>query len=186
MIVGRRRSHPHVLVSVCIDRGETPGAALLLVRTDPSNGARFELDRRSFGSGETQAEITQSIAERIPRDATVLSHTRRTLDHAERHNALPHHLLSPYPPGLVARYRPDLTTICHPCGQRELAEVAAAYDIVTESGPMWTAMEASAARDAQALWLLFLWTHCGPKQRDRLASAWEAWRLIERARNAPI
>ncbi|QWC56491.1 hypothetical protein F7D01_04740 [Erythrobacter sp. 3-20A1M] len=186
MIVGRRRSHPHVLVSVCIERGETPGAALLLVRTDPSNGERFELDRRSFGSGETQAEITRSIAERIPRDATVLSHTRRMPDHAQRHSALPHELLAPYPPALVARYRPDLTTICHPCGQRELAELAAAYEIVAESGPMWTTLEARASRDAQALWLIFLWTHCRPKQRDWLASAWEAWRLIERARNASI
>lgn len=186
MIVNRRRSHPHVLVSVYIDRGQTPGAALLTVRTDPSNGARFELDRRSFGSGKTQDTIIRSVAERIPRDATVLSYTRRMPDHTERRSALPHELLPPYLPGLVARYRPDLATICHPCRQRELVEVATAYDIVAPSDPMWTVQEARAARDAQALWLTFLWTHCRPKQRDRLAAAWQAWRVIERARKAPI
>ena len=82
MIVGRRMSHPRDLVSVCIDGGRTPGAALLVVRTDPKRGARFELDRRSFGSGETQGTVIASIAERIPRDATVLSHTKHLSDHA--------------------------------------------------------------------------------------------------------
>ena len=43
MTVSRCMSHPRVLVSVCIDRGETPGAALLVVRTGPKRGARFEL-----------------------------------------------------------------------------------------------------------------------------------------------
>lgn len=186
MIVSRRMSHPRVLVSVCIDGGRMPGAALLVVRTGPSNGARFELDRRSFGSGETQDTIIRSVAERIPRNATVLSHTRRLPDHALRHSAILGRPLPPHPLALVARYRPDLTTIRLSCGQRELADAAAAYDIFAESGPMWTTQEAKAARDAQALWLTFLWTRCRPKQRDWLASAWEAWRAVERARKAPI
>ena len=186
MTVSRCMSHPRVLVSVCIDRGETPGAALLVVRTGPKRGARFELDRRSFGSGETQDTIMRSIAERIPRNATVLSHTRRMPDHALRHSVSPHRLLRPYPPGLVARYRPGLVTVCLPCGQRELAAAAAAYKIVAERDPMWTMLEARAARDAQALWLTFLWTRCRQTQRLWLASAWEAWRAIERARKAPI
>ena len=185
MIVGRHMSHPRALVSVCIDRGQTPGAALLVVRTGPSNGARFELDRRSFGSGATQAAIIQSVAERIPRDATVLLRTPRMQDHALRHSIILGRSLPPRPPALITRYRPDLTTICLPCGRRELADAAAAYGIVAEKGPMWTRLAAKAARDAQALWLLFLWIHCRPKQRDWLASAWEAWRMIERARNAP-
>lgn len=186
MIAVRRMSHPRVLVSVCIDGGRTPGAALLVVRTGLKRGARFELDRRSFGSAETQGTVIASIAERIPRDATVLAHTKHLSDHALRHSAILGRPLPPHPLALVARYRPDLTTICLPCRQRELAEAAAAYGIVAERGPMWTTLEARAARDAQALWLTFLWTHCRPKQRDWLASAWEAWRAIERARNAPI
>ena len=185
MTAGRRMSHPRVLVSVCIDGGQTPGAALLLVRTGPSNGARFELDRRSFGSGATQAAIIESVAERIPRDATVLLRTPRMQDHALRHSLILGRSLPPHPPPLITRYRPDLRTICLPCEGRELADAAAAYDIVAESGPLWTSSEAKAACDAQALWIIFLWTHCRPRQRDWLTSAWEAWRAIERARNAP-
>lgn len=185
MIVGRRLSHPRVLVSACIDGGRMPGAALLVVRTDPKRGARFELDRRSFGSGETQDMIMRSIAERIPHEATVLSHTRHLSDHTLRHSIILGRPLSPHPLALVARHRPDLTTICLPCGRGELADAAAAYQIVAERGPMWTRLEARAARDAQALWLTFLWTRCRPKQRDWLAAAWEAWRAIERARKAP-
>ncbi len=184
MIV-RRMSHPRVMVSVCIDGGRTPGAALLVVRTDPKRGARFELDRRSFGSGARQAAIIQTVAERIPRDAAVLLRTPRLQDHALRHSLILGRTLPPRPPALITRDRPDLTTICLPCGPRELADAAAAYGIVAEKGPMWTRLEARASRDAQALWLLFLLTHCRPKQRDWLASAWEAWRRIERARKAP-
>ena len=186
MIVGRRMSHPRVLVSACIDGGRAPGAALLVVRTDPKRGARFELDRCSFGSAETQDTIMRSIAERIPRDATVLAHINHLSDRALRYSAILGRQLPPHPLALVARYRPDLRAVCLPCGRRELFDAAAAYGINTESGPMWTRLEARAARDAQALWLFFLWTHCRPKQRDWLAAAWEAWRLIERARKAPI
>ena len=184
MIVGRRMSHPRVLVSVCIDIGRMPGAALLVVRTGPSNGARFELDRRSFGSGVTQNAIIQSVAERIPHDATVLLRTPRMQDHALRHSLILGRTLPPRPPALITRYRPDLTTMYLPCERGELADAAVAYGIVAESGPLWTSSEAKAARDAQALWLLFLWTYCRPKQRDWLASGWEAWRAIERARKA--
>lgn len=185
MIAGHRMSHPRMLVSACIDGGRTPGAALLVVRTSSKRGARFELDRRSFGSGETQDTIIDSIAERIPRDATVLLHRQHLSDHALRHCAITGWPLLPHPLALVARYRRDLTTICLPCGRRELFDAAAAYGIVAESGPMWTRLEARAARDAQALWLTFLWTRCRPKQRDWLAAAWEAWRGIERARKGP-
>lgn len=185
MTAGRRISHPRVLVSVCIDGGQTPGAALLMVRTGPSNDARFELDRRSFGSGATQAAIIESVAARIPRDATVLLRTPRMQDHALRHSLILGRTLPPHPPSLITRYRPDLTKICLPCGRRELFDAAAAYGIVAESGPMWTRLEARAARNAQALWLTFLWTRCRPKQRDWLASAWEVWRAIEQARKAP-
>lgn len=185
MIVGRRMSHPRVLVSVCIDRGQTPSAALLVVRTGPSIGARFELDRRSFGSGATQAAIIQSVAERIPRDATVLLRTPRMQDHALRHSLILGRTLPPRHPALITRYRPDLRTICLPCERRELLDAAAAYGIVAERDSMWTPSEAKTARDAQALWLTFLWTHCRPKQREWLASAWEAWRVLERARKAP-
>lgn len=186
MTGNRCMSHPRVMVSACIDYGQMPGAALLVVRSGPSNGARFELDRHSFGFGETQDTIIASIAARIPRDATVLLRTSRLTDHALRRSAILGRPLPPHPLALIARNRPDLTTICLPCGQGEVADAAAACDIVAESGPMWTKLEAKAARDAQALWLLFLWTRCRPKQRDWLASAWEAWRVIERARKAPI
>ena len=185
MIAVRRMSHPRVLVSVCIDGGRMPGAALLVVRTGPSNGARFELDRRSFGSGATQAAIIQSVAERIPPDATVLLRTPRMQDHNLRHSLILGRKLAPRHPALITLYRPDLRTICLPCERRELLDAAAAYGIVAERDPMWTPSEARAARDAQALWLTFLWTHCRPKQRDWLASAWEAWRAIKRARKAP-
>ena len=184
MIAGRRMSHPRVLVSVCIDHGQAPGAALLVVRTSPKRGARFELDRRSFGSGETHGTVIASIAERIPCDATVLAHTKHLSDHALRHCAILGRPLPPNPLALIAHYRPDLTTICLPCGRRELFDAAATYGIVPESGPMWTRLEARAARDAQALWLTFLWTRCRPTQRLWLASAWEAWCAIERARKA--
>tara|TARA_R100001198_G_scaffold96992_1_gene90629 strand:+ start:4584 stop:5144 length:561 start_codon:yes stop_codon:yes gene_type:complete len=185
MIVGRRMSHPRVLVSVCIDRGQTPGAALLVVRTGPSIGARFELDRRSFGSGATQVAIIQSVAERIPRDATVLLRTPRMQDHTLRHSLILGRTLTCHPSALITRYRPDLKTICLPCERRGLLDAAKAYGIVAERDLMWTPSEAKTARDAQALWLTFLWTHCRPKERDWLASAWEAWRAIERARKAP-
>lgn len=185
MIAVRHMSHPRVLVSVCIDGGRMPGAALLVVRTGPSNGARFELDRRSFGSGATQASIIASIAERIPRDATVLLRMPRMQGHALRHSVTLGRSLPPPGPALITHYRPDLGTICLPCERRELRDAAAAYQIVAESGPMWTRWEAKAARDVQALWLTFLWSHCRPKQREWLASAWEAWRVIERARKAP-
>lgn len=182
----RRMSHPRALVSVCIDGGRTPGAALLVVRTGPKRGARFDLDRRSFGSAETQGMVIASIAERIPRDATMLSHTKHLSDHALRHSANLGRPLPPHPLALVARYRPDLNNICLPCGRRELFDAAAAYGIVAESAPLWTRLEARAARDAQALWLTFLWTRCRPTQRNWLAAAWEAWRVIQRARKAPI
>ena len=186
MIVGRRMSHPRVLVSACIDGGRAPGAALLIVRTGSKRGARFELDRRSFGSRYTQGTVIASITERIPRNATVLAHAEHLSDHALRHHAILGRPLPPHPLALIARYRPDLTTICLPCGRRELFDAAAAYGIVAESGPMWTRLEARAARDAQALWLTFLWTRCRPTQRDWLAAAWEAWRAIERARKASL
>lgn len=185
MIAGRRMSHPRVLVSACIDGGRTPGAALLIVRTGSKRGARFELDRRSFGSRYTQGMVIASITERIPRDATVLAHTEHLSDHALRHHAILGRPLPPHPLALIARYRSDLNNICLPCGRRELFDAATAYGIVAESGPMWTRLEARAARDAQALWLTFLWTRCRPKQRDWLAAAWEAWRGIERARKGP-
>ena len=185
MIVDRHMSHPRALVSVCIDRGQTPGAALLVVRTGPSIGARFELDRRSFGSDARQSAIIQSVAERIPRDATVLLRTPRLQDHALRHSLILGRTLPPRNQALVTRYRPDLRTICLHCERRKLLDAAAAYGIVAERDPMWTPSEARTARDAQALWLTFLWTHCRPKQREWLASAWEAWRQIERARKAP-
>ena len=182
MTAGRRMSHPRVLVSVCIDGGRMPGAALLVVRTGPSNGARFELERRSFGSGATQADIIQPVAKRIPRDATVLLRTPRMQDHALRHSLILGRTLPPRHPALITRYRPDLRTICLPCERRALLDAAKAYGIVAESGPLWTSSEARAARETQALWLTFLWTHCRPKQRDWLAAAWEAWRAIEQAR----
>jgi len=186
MIVGRRMSHPRLLVSACIDGGRTPGAALLIVRTGPKRGARFELDRCSFGYAETQDTIMRSIAERIPLGATVLAHTNHLSDHALRRSIIRGRPLSPHPLALVARHRPDLNSICLPCGRGELFDAAAAFRIVAESGPMWTRLEARAARDAQALWLTFLWTRCRPKQRDWLAAAWEAWRAIERARKARL
>lgn len=185
MIAGRRMSHPRILVSACIDGGRTPGAALLVVRIGPKRGARLELDRCSFGSAETQRTIISSIAERIPRDATVLAQTSHLSDHALRHSTILGRPLPLHPLALVARYRPDLRTICLPCERRELLGLAAAYGIVAESGPMWTRLEAKAARDAQALWLTFMWTRSRPKQRDWLAAAWKAWRGIERARKAP-
>lgn len=51
---------------------------------------------------------------------------------------------------------------------------------------MWTTLEARAARDAQTLWLTFLWTRCRLTERDWLAAAWGAWRVLKRARKAPI
>lgn len=186
MIVGRRMSHPRVLVSVCIDHGQTPGAALLMVRTGLTNGARFELDQRSFRSGETQGAIIRSITERIPCDATVLLPTWRLTHHVLRHSLVQGRALAPPSRMVSLHYRPDLRTIYLPCGEDELAEAADAYEIDDESDPSWTALETKAARDAQALWLLFLWSHCRPKQRRWLAAAWEAWRVIERARKRPF
>ncbi len=115
MIVGHRMSHPRVLVSVCIDGGRTPGAALLVVRTNPKRGARFELDRRSFGSAETRGTVIASIAERIPRDATVLAHTKRLSDHALRHSAILGRVATARSPnadhGLPARSQDDLPAV---------------------------------------------------------------------------
>ena len=69
-----------------------------------------------------------------------------------------------------------------PYSPREMAYVTAAYDIGFQTCACMGPPGGLAGLEAQALWLYFLWTRCRPKERNWLASGWEAWRAIERAR----
>ncbi|MFI8667228.1 hypothetical protein ACIGGE_12400 [Qipengyuania sp. NPDC077410] len=158
------------------------GAAVFSVVKCRDWGARFSLEARSFDETHSRAQIIDGIVQRMALGATVLSS-------AQLHPDYPvHRVDGSSPPAaaneltLIERARPDIEMLWMPYSPREMAYVTAAYDIGSPMGARIRPPGSQAGLEAQALWLYFLWTRCRPKERNWLASGWEAWRAIERAR----
>ncbi len=182
--------HPASLAVVAIKRTPTAniggsyiqGAAIFSVVKCRDWGARFSLEARSFDETHSRAHIIDGIVLRLPRKAMVLSLAPLRPEKAASDTA---GSSSPRPPddmALIERLRSDIETVYLPCSRRELLHVGAAYEIGASSKRTRVPPGSRTGFDAQALWLYFLWTRCRPKERHWLASGWEAWRALERAR----
>ena len=185
------KRHPQTVCSLAIirDRNEFAtrsairSTAIFTVTRCPESVARFSIDHRAFDRTATRAEILAGIAKRIPASATVIA----------RASSFPQHYLrqafaagGPLPPAdlqLLQRERPDLDILPLQCANSVLEEIAAAYRI-ERAGPGSNVLSRSrrAPDEAQCLWAAFVWSRSSRHERTSLNSAWEAWRVIERAR----
>ena len=189
------RRHPRVLCSLVIvrDHGEfSPrsairSTAMFTVTRSGSTGARFSIDQRAFDRTAARANILAGLAERIPLDATVIARVSRTPHHYLRNSFAAGGPLPPADLQLLQRERPDLEILPLECANSVVEEIAAAYRI-ERAGPGSNILSRSrkAPEEAQCLWAAFLWSQISRRERVSLASAWEAWRVIERARPLPF
>lgn len=183
--------HPRVLCSLAIIRDRTEfsprsairSTAMFTVTRYPKAGARFAIDHRAFDRTATRAEIISGLTERIPFGATVIARASRTPQHYLRAGFTAGGPLPPADLQLLQRERQDLDILPLECSNRALEEIAAAYRI-QRAGPGSNILSRSrrAPDEAQCLWQAFLWSQFSPLQRTSLSAAWEAWRVIERAR----
>lgn len=189
------RRHPRVLCSLAIIRDRTefsPGSAIrstamFTVTRSRNTGARFSIDHRAFDRTTTRANILSGLAERIPLEATVIARASRTAQHYRRRSFAAAGPLPPADLQLLQRERPDLDILPLECANSAIEEIAAAYRI-ERAGPGSNILSRSrkAPEEAQCLWAAFLWSQFSMHERTSLASAWEAWRAIERARPLPF
>ena len=185
------RRHPRVLCSLVIirDHGEfSPrsairSTAMFTVTRSRSTGARFSIDHRAFDRTATRADILEGLAVRIPLEATVIARASRTQQHYLRHSFAAGGPLPPADLQLLQRERPDIDLLPLECANSVVEEIAAAYRI-ERAGPGSNILSRSrkAPEEAQCLWAAYLWSQISRRERGSLASAWEAWRAIERAR----
>lgn len=183
--------HPQTLCSLAIIRDRTEFAtrsairsiAIFTVTRCPEAEARFSIDHRAFDRTANRVEILAGIAERIPPGATVIARASRTPQHFLRAGFTAGGPLPPADLQLLQREREDLDILPLECSNRALEEIAAAY-CVERAGPGSNILSRSrrAPDEAQCLWLVFLWSQFSSHQRTSLSTAWEAWRIIERAR----
>ncbi len=127
------------------------------------------------------------MAARIPKGATVIARVSRTSQHYLRHSFAAGGPLPPADLQLLQRERADLDILPLECANSVLEEIAAAYRI-ERAGPGSNILSRArrAPDEAQCLWAAFLWSQCARNERVWLASAWEAWIAIERARPLPF
>lgn len=189
------KRHPRVLCSLTIirDRSEySPrsairSTALFSVARSRKCGARFSIDHAAFDRTAIRAEILAGLASRIPCGATLIARVSRIPHHYLRHSFAAGGPLPPADLQLLQRERADLDILPLQCANSVLEEIAAAYRI-ERAGPGSNILSRSrrAPDEAQCLWAAFLWSHFSRHERTSLASAWEAWRAIERARPLPF
>ena len=187
--------HPHSLCSLVIIRDASEHAARSAIRSTAiftvtrcrRAGARFAIDHAAFDRTATRASILDGIASRIPKGATVIARASRTSQHYLRHSFAAGGPLPPVDLQLLQRELADLDILPLECANSVLEEIAAAYQI-ERAGPGSNILSRSrkAPDEAQCLWAAFLWSHFARNERTWLASAWEAWRAIERARPLPF
>lgn len=185
------RRHPRVLCSLVIirDHGESNprsairSTAMFTVTRSGSSEARFSTDHRAFNRTATRADILEGLAAGIPLEATVIARASRTPQHYLRHSFASGGPLPPADLQLLQRERPDLDILPLQCANSVVEEIAAAYRI-ERAGPGSNILSRSrkAPEEAQCLWAAFLWSQFSSHQRTSLSTAWEAWRIIERAR----
>ncbi|MBU2288211.1 MAG: hypothetical protein KKC79_02560 [Gammaproteobacteria bacterium] len=189
------RRHPRVLCSLAIIRDRTEfsprsairSTAMFTVTRSRYTGARFLIDHRAFDRNATRADILSGLAERIPLEATVIARASRTAQHYRRRIFAAGGPLPPADLQLLQRERPDLDILPLECANSAIEEIAAAYRI-ERAGPGSNILSRSrkAPEEAQCLWAAFLWSQFSTHERTSLTSAWEAWRVIERARPLPF
>lgn len=187
--------HPRVLCALAIirDRSEfSPrsairSTAIFTVTRSRDTGARFSIDHRAFDRNAGRADILSGLAARIPSEATLIARASRTPQHYLRQSFTAAGPLPPADLQLLQRERPDLDILPLECANSAIEEIAAAYRI-KRAGPGSNILSRSrkAPEEAQCLWAAFLWSQVSTHERTSLASAWEAWRAIERARPLPF
>lgn len=186
--------HPQTLVSLTIirSRGEFAAnsrirsAAMFTVRLT-SEGAAFTLDHFAYPHRALRADIISSLSSAIPRSAALISavpgvpkgHFRRLLASGD-----------PLPPAdiqLINRARPDLRTIPLQIGRLALQSAADEMAIPIADADAPVLERARRAGDhAQAVWAAYLLSVCSAADRVNLASAWQAWSALQRARPIPF
>ena len=183
--------HPRVLTAMTIvrDKGEFShrsairSTALFHVVQDSERGARFVLDHHAFDREMPRAAILSCIAERVPRDTTLIAKGPRIAKRALRHMTATG---SPPPPAdlqLLQKMRDDLDIVALDCRPAALDETGAAFALRRAGPGSSTLAQARRAPDeTQCLWLTYLWTLCRRTDRTALTSAWQAWRALQRAR----
>lgn len=189
------RRHPQVLCSLVIirDHGEfgprsaIRSIAMLTVTRCKAAGAQFTVDHHAFGKEVSRADVLSGLSERIPLEATLIARASRIPQHYLRHSFAAGGPLPLADLQLLQQERPDLHILPIECANRAIEEIAAAHEI-ERAGPGSTILARSrhAPDEAQALWLAFLWSQFPKHERRALAAAWEAWRVIERARPLPF
>jgi len=187
--------HPRVLCSLAIIRDHSEfsprsairSTAIFTVTRSRNTGARFSIDHRAFDRNAARADILSGLAARIPLDATLIARASRTPQHYLRGGFTAGGPLPPADLQLLQRERPDLDILPLECANSAIEEIAAAYRI-ERAGPGSNILSRSrkAPEETQCLWAAFLWSQCSTHERTSLASAWEAWRAIERARPLPF
>lgn len=187
--------HPRVLAALTIVRDRSKfshrsairSVALFSVVQDREQGPRFALDHRGFDRDTPRAAILAGIAERVPRDATVIARAPRILQHAIRRRAATGQHLPPADLQLLQKQRGDCEILPLECRPAALDEIGAAFALRrADPGASVLAQARRAPEEVQTLWLTFLWTLCRRTDRTSLTSAWEAWRALQRARPIPF
>lgn len=189
------RRHPQVLCSLVIIRdrsefGPRPtirSTAMLTVTRCKAAGARFAVDHHAFGREAFRTDVLSGLSEQIPLEATLIARASRIPQHYLRRSFVAGGPLPLADLQLLQQERPDLDILPIECANRAIEEIAAAHEI-ERAGPGSTMLSQSrhAPDEAQALWLAFLWSQFPKHERRALAAAWEAWRVIERARPLPF
>ena len=189
------RRHPQTVCSLAIirDRNEFTtrsairATAIFTITRCPEAVARFSIDHRAFDRTTTRAEILDGIAKRIPADATVIARASRFPQHYLREVFAAGGPLPPADLQLLQRERSDLDIVQLECANSVLEEISAAYRI-ERAGPGSNILSRSrrAPDESQCVWAAFLCSQCSSHERIALATAWEAWRALERARPLPF
>jgi hypothetical protein len=183
--------HPRVLsvLTTVRDRSEFShrsairSIALLNVIQDREEGARFALHHHAFDRATPRAAILEGLAERVPRDATLIARSPQIIEHALRHIKATGQPLPPADLQLLQKLRGDLEILPLKCRQAALDEIGAAFAL-RRAGPGSSLLARCrrAPEEVQCLWLSFLWTLCRRTDRTALTSAWQAWSALQRAR----
>lgn len=178
--------HPRVLSSLRIVRDrpfsdhESAIRSVAILNLECSDeGQRFSQAHAIFDRTESRADILRGILERVPAGATLIA---RPPDHIDlgRPNA---DRFRPSDIQLIKAARQDLDINLVDCLDEDLLQVAAAFALrLAGPGSSLATQIHCAPADAQVLWLAFLWTQFEQADRSSLSSAFEAWRVIELAR----
>lgn len=187
--------HPRVLTALTIVRDESEfrngsairSIALFHVIRDREKSARFALEHHTFDRETRRSETIDGIAERLPKNATVIARAPRVLRHALRHMAATGTVLPPADLQLLQKLRDDVEILPLECRPAAIDETAAAFAL-RRAGPGSSVLARSrrAPEEVQCLWLSYLWALCRRADRTALTSAWQAWSALQRARPIPF